>query len=276
MVNHYEFIETKKQQTSVCKCCGFGVTPYLGSVDFNRTCHDVLFNKKTYPVANEWVDYYGCPNCAFIFTNHIDSWSKEQIQTRIYGADYIITDPPVGGDELKPKEQRGNYLLGKHMANIFDGAQQSIRVLDFGAGGNPSLMGQALLDKGFATYSYEPYLSFYDNDYTEQIPEGHYQVITAIEVMEHCQDLEMVGRFMQQRLAEHGVFWIQTLIHPNKLQKDALNSWYVGPRNGHVSIFSQVAITLLLRRFGINCVQTIYGTMAFKKLPNFPNKIFIY
>jgi isoleucyl-tRNA synthetase len=56
---------------------------------------------------------------------------------------------------------------------------------------------------------------------------------------------------------------------------DILSSWYIAPRNGHISIFTLPAITLLFRRYEINIIQTAFGVFGFKKLPTFKNKLFV-
>jgi len=77
-----------------------------------------------------------------------------------------------------PLRETPAYQKGLHIARFFAGAEYGIRVLDCGAGSNPGLTGQALLDQGCALDSYEPYRS------EAAKPKGKYQLVVAIEVLE--------------------------------------------------------------------------------------------
>jgi hypothetical protein len=76
-------------------------------------------------------------------------------------------------------------------------------------------------------------------------------------------------------LSRDGILWIQTLIHPHPAENDILSSWYIAPRNGHISIFTLPALTALFRRYEINVVQTAFGLIGFKHLPTFKNVLFV-
>ena len=252
--------------TPPCKVCQ-SPTRYLGSLDANRCCIDRL-GKRFLPVSSETLPYYGCSCCSFIFTTHMDHWSAEDFKTKIYNAEYEKLNPPIPGREHVPLKETPSYLAGLRIASLFQGSQQRIRVLDYGAGGNPGPTGQGLIDSGFSVQSYEPYRS------DGQPPRGKFDVIVCIEVMEHCHDLGHVSASLAHYLSSDGIILIQTLMHPHPIPDNVLTSWYIAPRDGHVSIFTLFALTLLFRRVGINIVQTIHGTFAFRRLPAFPNHIF--
>jgi hypothetical protein len=54
-----------------------------------------------------------------------------------------------------------------------------------------------------------------------------------------------------------------------------MKSWYIAPRNGHISIFTLPALSILFRRHGINLVQTLHGLIGFRQKPSFPNSFFV-
>ncbi|MBV8209847.1 MAG: class I SAM-dependent methyltransferase [Burkholderiaceae bacterium] len=199
----------------------------------------------------------------------MDDWPASRFQQDIYNADYIKVDPPIPGREHVPVRERPAYGIGQSIASCFDGNQSSIRVLDFGSGGDPGPTGLALQDRGFQVFSYDPYRA------GTGLPDGTFALIVAIEVFEHCHDLEALARFMRERLAEDGVLWIQTLLHPHPTPKDVLSSWYIAPRNGHISIFTFPSLSALFRRFGINIVATASGLFGLKKMPGFRNGLFV-
>jgi hypothetical protein len=144
-------------------------------------------------------------------------------------------------------------------------------VLDFGSGGNPGPTGLALQEEGFDVQSYDPFRSD-----RKAIGDRRFDLIIAIEVFEHVVDLQNLGHFMKEHLARDGLIWIQTMLHGFPTPPDVLDSWYIAPRNGHVSIFTLRALTALFLSFGINIAQTATGVFGFKDLPRFPNRIFVH
>jgi len=199
----------------------------------------------------------------------MDGWTDDDFLKRIYNADYIKADPPLPGQFDVPVRERPAYQQGKYIASFFVDARQEIRILDFGSGGNPGPTGLALTDEGFSVTSYDPFRA------DTGLPEGIFELIVAIEVFEHVADLGRLGAFMKEHLSDNGLLWIQTMLHPNPPPPDVLTSWYIAPRNGHISIFTLPAITVLFRRYGINVVQTAIGLFGVKDLPRFPNRVFV-
>jgi len=199
----------------------------------------------------------------------MDGWSDEDFRREVYNADYVRADPPIPGRAEVPVKETPAYHAGLYIASMLQGSQGEIRILDFGSGGNPGPTGLGLADQGFSVDSYEPYRS--SSSYT---PGSQYDVIVAIEVLEHCHDLVKTVQFMKTHLSREGILWIQTMLHPHPTPANVLESWYIAPRNGHISIFSLWALTLLFRPAGISIVQTPFAILGFKNLPRFQNQIF--
>ena len=254
-----------------CKCCNAD-SPFIGSLDFNKTCMDRL-GKRTFDLSPIEVKYNKCSNCGFIFTNHMDNWTAEEFKDKVYNSEYGLADGVIPGFEagIEDPLQTISYGNGANIANFFLDSKDQIKVLDFGAGGNPGNTGLALIDKGFDVTSYEPYMA----DQAVEIKYHQYDLIIAIEVIEHCHNLNEVGDLLSKLLSRDGILWIQTLIHPHPAENDILSSWYIAPRNGHISIFTLPALTALFRRYEINVVQTAFGLIGFKHLPTFKNVLFV-
>jgi 2-polyprenyl-6-hydroxyphenyl methylase/3-demethylubiquinone-9 3-methyltransferase len=250
-----------------CKCCTTTAT-YLGALDFNKTALDRSLGRRVFPVSAETVPYYYCPYCGFVFTDYCDRWTEAQFRTRIYNDEYEKADADTKA--AQGVAATTSYRNGKTLAGIFEGAQHQIRVLDFGAGGNPGRAGQAMIDAGFDVTSYEPYFPG-----GETALSGTYDLIYAIEVVEHAHDPFAMAQLIAGHLAEHGLLYISTVLHTAPTSPAALDSWYIAPRNGHISIYTLAALTLLFRRVGVNIVQSSFGILGFRKLPNFPNGIFV-
>jgi len=200
----------------------------------------------------------------------MDNWSMKEFGERIYNEDYSLADGAIPGYENVDVRGSVSYQNGLNIVRALDGSQKQIRILDYGSGGNPGATGLALLDQGFDVYSYEPH--FVD---ASALPTGQFDFIIAIEVVEHCHDLVDLGNFLQTRLSRDGIFYIQTLLHPFPNNKDVLSSWYISPRNGHISIFTFRALAIFLRRYGLNLCQTVNGLVAFKNKPLFRNHYLI-
>jgi 2-polyprenyl-6-hydroxyphenyl methylase/3-demethylubiquinone-9 3-methyltransferase len=199
----------------------------------------------------------------------MDAWTPDDFKRNIYNSEYVKADPPIPGRTNVPLHENPSYLKGKFIASCFEGSQDEIRVLDFGAGGNPGPTGQGLIDEGFHVHSYEPYRA------DAPQPDGRFELIVAVEVLEHCHDFRFVAEFMRKHLSRDGLVWVQTMIHPHPAPEDILNSWYIAPRNGHISIHTFLSLTMLFNSIGMNFVQTAMGLFAFRQLPAFPNKIFL-
>jgi len=199
----------------------------------------------------------------------MDEWSAEDFKNNIYNEEYDRINPPIPGQENVPFKETPSYQKGLFIASLFDASQNEIRILDFGAGGNPGATGQALIDQGFSVDSYEPFRA----DCPE--PKGRYDLIICIEVLEHCHDPANIAGYMKKLLSRDGLIWIQTLLHPAPTPPDILDSWYIAPRDGHITIHTFLSLTILFNQLGLNFVQTARGLFAFGKPPTFPNQIFL-
>jgi hypothetical protein len=250
-----------------CKICN-GTTKYLGALDANKSCIDRL-GPRAFPISEIMVDYFCCTNCGFIFTTFMDAWAPDKFKSDIYNADYEKINPPIPGRNDVPVKETPSYVKGQQIASMFEGSQNKIRVIDFGSGGNPGPTGQALIDAGFHVHSYDPYRA------DSMQPDGKYGLIIAIEVLEHCQDFKSVKAFMKEYIRRDGIIWVQTMVHPHPAPADVLNSWYIAPRDGHISIHTWWSLTILFNSIGMNFIQTVRGMFAFRQIPKFANKIFL-
>jgi len=255
-------------QDPKCKCCGSDAQ-IIGFIDFNKSCMDKP-NARIFPPSDLNIPYWCCSCCGFIFTNHMDSWSSNDFKNQIYNSEYILVDPPIPGRKDVPIRETPSYLKGLFIASMVEGSENEISILDFGSGGNPGPTGLALIESGFKLHSYDPYRGSRSEDLRDK-----FDLIIAVEVMEHCHNLAEVALFMNKYLGDNGVLWIETALHAHPAPSNVLESWYISPRNGHISIFTAWALTFLFKDYGINIVQTPYAILGFKKLPNFSNKMFI-
>ena len=271
---HAKFCENIQTYTVKCKCCGADA-PYLGDVDFSKTCHD-RYGKKVFQNTGCDVPYQKCENCGFIFSTYADNWTSKEMKKLIYNEEYNKSDGVVPGWEegLSDPRKSISYLNGEKLIQDYGlSKEQNIRILDFGSGGNPGNTGLCFLDKGFDLTSYDPYSA--NGDTNIELKHDKYDFIYSIEVFEHVVDLGKLCRFMSSHLSDTGMLHIQTLLHPNQTDHTILDSYYISPKNGHFSIFTFVSIFILFKSFGINVMNSPCGLVGFKNKPLFKNNIFV-
>jgi len=52
-------------------------------------------------------------------------------------------------------------------------------------------------------------------------------------------------------LMDAGLILFSTLLQPADIDRQGLNWWYAGPRNGHVSLYSRASLAKVVRPFGL-------------------------
>jgi SAM-dependent methyltransferase len=236
-----------------CKICR-QPAPLFGLVDFNRNCQ--IPNCVRLPLTGAPVYYRRCGACGFLFTEAFDDWTPEEFKAHIYNADYLAVDP--GYLDERP---RSNASL---VQKVFEAHKQNLRVLDYG-GGNDVLCSE-LRASGFpAATTYDPFVPEY-----AKAPDARFNLITCFETLEHVPDpLAGIGSIVAY-LADPGLVLFSTLLQPPDFEKLAMNWWYVGPRNGHISMFSRDALIKAWRLH--DCTVASFNDnlhIAFRSMPDF-------
>ena len=68
---------------------------------------------------------------------------------------------------------------------------------------------------------------------------------------------------------------LATLLQPEDIAVQGMAWWYVGPRNGHVSLFSRQALEAAARQLGARVGSLDQGThVLLRKVPPFARKLF--
>jgi len=99
---------------------------------------------------------------------------------------------------------------------------------------------------GFANCdTYDPFTPGFDTP-----PAGTYTLVTCFETMEHTPDPGACVQAIMDRLAEAGVVVFSTLLQPDDMDKIGMRWWYIGRRNGHISLHSKKSLKLLWERYG--------------------------
>jgi 2-polyprenyl-6-hydroxyphenyl methylase/3-demethylubiquinone-9 3-methyltransferase len=203
-------------------------------VDFNKNCE--IYRRKVLDVSGVPVYYYRCPACQFIFTTAMDGFTREDFLRDVYNEEYLVVDPDYA--DLRP---RANAAM---LSQMF-AAQRPGRLLDYGAG--KGVLAGLLRSAGFPLVEeYDPFVPEF-----ARRPEGRFDCLVSFEVVEHATDPLGVFGEISGLLADPGLVVFSTLVQPADIDRQGLNWWYAGPRNGHVSLFSRPSLQKVADRLGL-------------------------
>ncbi len=244
--------EAIADQHKLCKCCGAS-TSLFGVVDFHKNCSTV-----TAPVlglSGIPIYYYRCPACKFLFTAAFDGFTEEDFRDHIYNQDYHLVDPDAR--EIRP---RGNASF---LCNLFKGAKPK-RILDYGGG--DGLLAQILNSTGMGPVdTYDPMVPRHATR-----PSRRFDCILSFEVLEHATNPGRTIWDMNDLLTPAGLILFSTVLLPADIDKQGLNWWYAGPRNGHVSLFAHDSLLKLIKPYGFALASFGEGLHAlFRNVPDF-------
>jgi SAM-dependent methyltransferase len=211
-----------------CKVCR-GPALFFDVVDFNKCAVFYRFGPSGVAVA-----YYRCDNCGFLFTPFCDAWSHDDFARLIYNDDYVLLDP----EYLSDRPIRSAELMASKLAGF-----ESARILDYGAG--KGLFAQRMAELGFrGVESYDPFS-------IPRRPEGHFDIVTCFEVIEHIPSPIAALADIRSFLADHGCIVLGESVQPPDIDRVRGNWWYVAPRNGHVSTFADRTLATLADQLGM-------------------------
>jgi hypothetical protein len=236
-----------------CKICG-GKALLYGVVDFHRAC--AIPNGIRLPLSGVPIYYRRCQDCGFLYTDAFDDWDATQFKTHIYNDEYRLFDPEY--EIERPRLNAG--FIAQHWGAL----KEQTRILDYG-GGNGTLSAM-LRENGFQTaLTYDPMVPSFSCQ-----PEGKYDLVTSFETLEHVPDPVGSVADILKYSAEPGLVIFSTLVQPADFDQQRLNWWYIGPRNGHISLFSKQALAMVWNRFGYKLASLNDNVhVAFRTLPPF-------
>lgn len=233
-----------------CKICE-GPSPLYGVVDMHRPCE---IGGTQPPLSGVPVYYRRCATCGFLFTDAFDDWNHDHFKAHIYNEGYIAFDP-----EYLTKRPSGNASL---VANLWGAHKANMRVLDYGGGND--VFSSVLRAQGFKeAVTYDPMVPEFAVP-----PDGTFDLVTCFETLEHLPDPIVGVAEIVKHVGEPGAVFYSTLTQPDDFDRQGMSWWYVGPRNGHISIFTKQALEMAWARHGYRSVSLNTGThLAFRTLP---------
>lgn len=213
-----------------CKICGAPATIF-DVVDFNKWCSSDFYS---FGLSGISVVYYRCRECSFVYTNFFDCWTNADFSKFVYNRDYGLVDPEYGGIRAS--------RTARELSTLLAGCEDA-RILDYGAGAGHFAAEMRKL--GF------PHVASYDPYTVPERPRGPFDIITCLETLEHTVDPVAVMAEMRGLLADGGAIIIEQSLQPCDLGEIRGNWWYIAPRNGHVSIFSEESFIAIAERFAL-------------------------
>lgn len=239
------------KEHKACKICS-GPSALYGVVDMSRSC-EILRGLHS-PLSGIPIYYRRCANCGFLFTDAFDEWSLGDFKTHIYNDDYHIFDP----DYLRVRPS-GN---ADWVANLWASHKTGMRVLDYGGGND--LLCSILRARGFKeAITYDPMVEEHASR-----PDGKFDLVTCFETLEHMPDpLDGISKIVEF-VSDPGAVLYSTLTQPDDIQNSGMAWWYIGPRNGHVSLFTKEALSAAWGKYGFKSASLSAGVhVAFRNLP---------
>lgn len=237
----------------ICLICSSD-TKNIGTVDFNKSCLD-SDKHKIFSKSKNRIEYCECINCGLVFSPKLCNWSKEEFSKFIYNKDYIKVDPQY----KKERAEHFAYFLNSTFGHL------PLSHLDYG-GGN-GVLSNTLKKLGWNS-------TFCDPFYNVEIPNKKFELVTAIEVVEHHPNPKLFISEIYEVLSDKGIVVFSTGI--SDYHADPLNWWYTAPRNGHVVIYTTKALELLfaLKNMKLFAMSDRNLFVAYKNKPVWLDKIF--
>ena len=227
---------------STCPVCA-GHATWFDVVDFNKNCAELqgLF----LPLSGCPVYYARCDACGFCFAPELHRWSAQEMATRIYNADYVTVDPDYPEARPQGSAQQLQALFPLMVS-------QGVAHLDYGSGSGR--LSELLCASGWHSTTYDPFVP----GTTAPAAGARFGLITAFEVFEHVAQLDELAAFLDRHLSPGGVLLLSTLLSDGVIKPGRrLDWWYASPRNGHISLFNQKSLALMLRTCGVSAYANL-------------------
>jgi SAM-dependent methyltransferase len=226
-----DMLTLNPKESSKCKVCGHSAELF-DVVDFNKFCS--THNALVFGLRGEPVYYERCMRCDFVFTRHCDEWSAGKFSEEIYNSDYIKVDGEYVA--IRPTGQ------ARRFAQFFPNAKP-LEILDYGSGAGVFV--NELCQAGYGNaIGYDPFSS-------PNRPTGKFDIIVAIEVLEHSPNPLETFREILSFAKEDFTLVFTTMVQPEDICSVRARHWYIAPRNGHISFHSVSSLCFVAKIFGL-------------------------
>lgn len=185
----------------------------------------ICFNHAHFRLRKETTDYHECTSCGTLFSDPLDN-------SNMVG----------GGNELARNVEQNHLRIDRINRMCIQANKEAIRILDFGCG-----HGMLIKDLKYAGYVCSGYDAY--NEQFDKLPEkGIYNIVTAIEVIEHTSAPFAEIDVIYRSLVPNGICMIETsftnIAHQEGIEYE--DFFYIDPKVGHSTIFSHHGLDVLM------------------------------
>lgn len=222
-----------ENQTPLCKICASSTALKFSIPSTKLTGHPI-------PDLENDCYYYECKSCNFLFSNFHDKLDH----TKLYDENYWDNQDPDWGGRVN-QTLRLVLMAGK----LLDKNPWEYRVLDYGCGMGTFVEASRtqLQMQTWGTDIIKP--KFGLNWFVPKPEKKMFDIVVACEVIEHLPDPIGIIKEAIGYLTPGGVFAFQTAEYdPKSCNRDW---WYIGPANGHISLYSRAAFDSLANQLNI-------------------------
>lgn len=216
-----------------CKICGSDTHVAFSLPKTKLTGHPI-------PNLPDDCDYYECNSCHYLFSTIHDNTDN----TNIYDDSYWDNQDPDWSGRVNQ-----TLRLVLMAEKILNKNPWELRILDFGCGMGTFLESarSQLQMQVWGTDIIKP--KFGIEWYVQKPARSIFDVVVSCEVLEHLPDPKGIIRQAMNYLVPGGVFAFQTAeYNPSVCKRDW---WYLGPANGHISLYSKQAFEELAKQFEV-------------------------
>jgi SAM-dependent methyltransferase len=216
--------------TVLCKICGGAASETFRIPKSKKTGHPI-------PDLPDDCPYYLCSECGFCFSTLLDGADH----TALYDPQYWEEQDPAWHGRVS--ETLRLVLLANQLVQR---PPDRLAVLDFGCGMGTfveTCRRQLQID-AWGTDIIRPK---FGADYFLSEVNRTFDIIVACEVIEHIPTPVQTFQAIRRMLKPGGAFAFQTAEYDRETGRDW---WYVGPDNGHISLYSRGAFDHLFRQLG--------------------------
>ncbi len=217
-------------ETVKCKICG---AP-------SREAFRIPASKKTgHPIPDLPDDcpYYECSACGFCFSTLLDTADN----TTVYDETYWATQDPDWYGRVS--ETLRLVLLANQLVKK---APDKLEILDFGCGMG-TFVETCRKNLQLNAWGTDIVTPKFGVDYFLPEVDRKFDIVVACEVMEHIPTPVQSFRAIRSMLKPGGALAFQTAEYDHVSKRDW---WYVGPDNGHISLYSRGALDRLFKDLG--------------------------
>jgi hypothetical protein len=200
--------------------------------------------------------YHNCTSCDSLMVLE-PHWLERSYATVLY------PDPDSGA--LRRTLYVNRYIRRMRAVHLLP---RRYRSLDYGSG--LGMLVALQLDRDAVARGFDRYAQprFAQLECGSELPQGPFDLITAVEVFEHLLDPVEVLTSLRERLAAKGVLLISTELYQRKRFPDPSRWPYLALDHGqHVTLFTREGLRRTARAAGLRLVYTVnWGTTPFMHL----------